>query len=133
MNNLSWLLYLADVTGSVSTVLSIAATVSGAACIVLFIWSAVLAGSSPTIWSWDDKETKIAAHKAATANCKKYGFVTLRVAIPAALVASLIPSQNTVYAIAASQTSEQVLKSQTAQKAVQALNHWLDKQISDSK
>lgn len=48
-----------------------------------------------------------------------------------AVAASIIvvtPSAITVYAIAASETAEQVLQSPSVNKAVNALNRWLDKQ-----
>jgi hypothetical protein len=43
---------------------------------------------------------------------------------------SLIPSKNTVYAIAASQMGEKALKTPLVNKAEQALEAWMDKQIA---
>lgn len=55
-------------------------------------------------------------------------------AIIAAAVCSVVfvfvPQKNTVYAIAASEVGEEVLKSETADKAMTALNAWLDRQIA---
>lgn len=45
---------------------------------------------------------------------------------------TLIPSQETVYAIAASQMGEQALKTPLASKAGQALEAWLDRQMATS-
>jgi hypothetical protein len=42
----------------------------------------------------------------------------------------VVPSATTFYAIAASEVGETILKSETAGKAVQALNSWLDRQIA---
>lgn len=41
-----------------------------------------------------------------------------------------MPSKDTVYAIAASEMGESVLKSETGSLATQALNAWLKKQIT---
>lgn len=40
------------------------------------------------------------------------------------------PSKNTMYAIAASEIGEDVIKSQTASKAFRAFDAWLDKQLA---
>jgi hypothetical protein len=48
-------------------------------------------------------------------------------------IAILTPSQNTIYAIAASEMGEKFLESQIATKAEKALDAWLDKQIGDEK
>lgn len=44
--------------------------------------------------------------------------------------AALCPSQDTVYAIAASQTTEQVINSPLGAKAAKAVEAWLDRQIA---
>jgi predicted permease len=45
------------------------------------------------------------------------------------VIGGALPSQETVYAIAASELGETALKSETGNKAVEALNAWLDRQI----
>lgn len=45
-------------------------------------------------------------------------------------LASLCPSSDTVYAVAASQVGEQALKTPLAAKAGKAIDAWLDRQIS---
>ena len=51
-----------------------------------------------------------------------------------AILGSVIPSSGTIYAIAASEYGEKIAKTETADKAVKALNAWLDRQIkSDGK
>ena len=51
-------------------------------------------------------------------------------AIALVVVSLAVPSKDTVYAIAASEVGEEIVKSETAGKAVKALNAWLDKQIA---
>jgi hypothetical protein len=48
----------------------------------------------------------------------------------AVMLSTLIPSQNTVYAIAASEMGEKALTSATGGKAAKALDAWLDRQIA---
>lgn len=129
MNSLSWMIYLAGVTGSMSTVLTLGALATGGAsgaCAI--IWAST--GETPTIWSWEDKETKVKAHAAYRA--KIAGFIKPLICACGvfAAIAAIIPSSGTIYAIAASETGEDVLKSDTGGKAVKALNAWLDKQIA---
>ena len=47
------------------------------------------------------------------------------------LIAAFCPSSETMYAIAASQSGEQVLKTPLANKAEKALEVWLDKQAAN--
>lgn len=43
----------------------------------------------------------------------------------------LVPPQETFYAIAASEMGEEIVKSETAGKAMKALDAWLDRQIEE--
>lgn len=132
MNNLSWLLYAADVAGSVSGVLSFTAfgaMVAGVGSGIGYLAT----GSSPHIWSWDDKATKVADHKAMRDALKKIPKRAVIVFALSATLASIIPGKETIYAIAASEMGENVLNSQTGDKAVKALNAWLDRQITEQK
>lgn len=132
MNDLSWLIYAADVAGSVSGVLSVTAFGSVVAGIGSGIGYLVM-GESPHVWSWDDAEAKVASHNATRTVLKKILKRAPIVFFAAALTASVIPGKDTIYAIAASEVGENVLNSQTGDKAVKALNAWLDKKIAEAK
>lgn len=105
MNNLSWLLYWAGVSGSISTAI---VTVSVFAGIGFIFWQMSYAmddcDTAPG-WRW-------------------------WLPIAGLFIASFLPSQSTLYAIAASEMGEKVLKTDTATKAEKALNAWLDRQIA---
>lgn len=133
MNTLSWLLYLADVAGTAKAVgggvIFVSAAVSGAAYLtrsfnrdVLKIYSDCLT----TEWGKREHDKAISIIDGASR--------VFRPAMIAAAIASLVvvfvPSANTIYAIAASEMGEEVLKSETASKATKALNAWLDQQIA---
>lgn len=121
MNNLSWLLYAADVTGGVNNVLSTASfgtAIGGTATIV----GRAIRNDFDNIRRAEKAPLWKGGWKASS------GFY--KVAFACALAASIIPSKTTIYAIAASEMGENVLKSQTGNKAVKALNAWLDKQIA---
>lgn len=53
-----------------------------------------------------------------------------KLGIIAALVIIPVPSKDTIYAIAASEMGERALASPTGDRAVKALNAWLDRQIA---
>ena len=105
MNSLSWMLYLADAGGS------LAAT---------FLFVGVVMSLLAALWLYgrvvEDAETFPPK-------------ILYLGAVSVFLLAALIPSRDTVYAIAASEMGEEALKSKTATKAMQALDKWLDKQI----
>jgi ABC-type Co2+ transport system permease subunit len=115
MNQLSWLLYLADVSDSSEGWLIF----FGGLATVVSLTSLLVLCNTPL----DEKGVRAAAGN------------TMLVSVPATLVcvllSVLLPSRDTVYAIAASELGEQVLTSETGQRAGRALNAWLDKQISN--
>ena len=122
MNSLSWMLYLADVTGSFSTVLSFSAIGGGLGGLV-----AVIAAAISTDLDNIGKAEKRPIFKTGW----KAGGGFFKFAIAVALVASVIPSKTTIYAIAASEVGEDLAKTETATKAVKALDAWLDRQIAE--
>src|SRR5688572_4893291 len=122
MNNLSWMIYFAGVcdstafaTGFLSCMLFIA---------VIGLTVAYIVGKSDP----DDSECQ---------SVGRVGKAGLKIAMPVwivcVLLSWLLPSKETVYAIAASEMGEEVIKTPEAAKARQALNAWLDKQIGDVK
>lgn len=120
MNSLSWLLYWADVCGAIGGSVGFFAVLLSFLLIFLIISHCVLRACAAQGYP--------AAQSAlvATGTGLKIG-VPLVAAL--GLVAIFVPSRETIYAIAASEMGEEVLKAPEASKARQALNAWLDKQI----
>lgn len=118
MNQLSWLLYAADV----------ASGLGGLAAFIAFLGCVALCASILF---------KIVCHADADFRnsfgtlCDRATWWSAGVFTVSVLVAVFTPSKDTLYAIAASEVGEQIVESPTANKAVQALNHWLDEQIED--
>lgn len=108
MNSLSWLLYLADVASGLKAVLIVVMVIS---LTIVFFWFFTTEESQ--------KNSKTAA---------KF----MIGALVAAVIAAFLPSRETVYAIAASEMGEELLKTPTAAKATKALDAWLDKQITEN-
>jgi len=121
MNNLSWMIYLADVAGSVSTVATLVAVGAGIGGAV-----AVVAIAAKTDFDNIGERNK----RPCLSTGWKAGKGFFPVAIAAALVASFIPGRNTIYAIAAAEMGEDLINTPTAGKAVKALDAWLDRQIA---
>lgn len=119
MNALSWLLYIGNVAGNIGTICGIT---SGLLFLLSFIlWILYLTKAEPSYSS----ETIIKRSRAPIA--------ATFVAFMLGCFACLAPSQTTVYAMAASELGERVIKTPVAGKAEQALEAWLDKQIASSK
>lgn len=116
MNSLSWFIYLAglfDSLNHVTTFLSITSLLAlGVLVFVALPMSDCNAGESAwAIW-------------------KKIGKCLLPICIISGTINTVLPTKETMYAIAASEMGEKVMHTQTFNKATQALNAWLDKQIS---
>lgn len=111
MNSLSWFLYFADVVTSVSTFLGF---------IVIF-WMMALAGHSLfTVINNDIHRDE----KNPYIRKRWFAFVILL-----GVVVQLIPSKNTMYAIAASELGQSAMESKLGTKAMQAIEAWIDSQI----
>lgn len=124
MNSLSWLLYFAGVSGSISTFFGFVAAISGLlGVIMLFV-------------SWADKTGGYSEiSESASTFSRKYWLRFLITCMFFGTMCNLLPSKETVYAIAASEMGERVLTDprvqQTTNKAFQALDRWLDEQIKE--
>lgn len=134
MNELSWLIYLADVAGGakgLSTGLAIACGVG----VVMFTFVGIIAADKE---NFERKYRNGPAHEPEkeemSRRVKTKSFGAIRPLIITCIVASIasvfIPTQSTIYAIAASEMGERVIQSETGDKAIQALNAWLDRQIA---
>jgi len=115
VNKLSLFIYLADVLRNICGIFVVSGIIGSSFCGVLLLASVLS----------DDDEDKTTAKSLL----KKYTWIP----VFSFLVASLIPSQSTMYAIAASEMGEQVLTSSTMTKAQKAVDMWLDKQIENNK
>ena len=115
MNSLSWMIYLAEVCGSFSAILSLVGAIGLLAVGVVFLFSLIA-----SIGGEEDDSIRL----------RSFGFAGLKWAIPALLIAAVLPSKEAVFAIVASEAGERALQSPAGDKAIKA---WLDKQITPSK
>lgn len=118
MNELSWLIYFADVAPSFSSAL---AWTGSLLCLTFFALH---------LFSYDEtafkKEEDQLSFRRSTRIWPMFGLMWfMSFAVPS--------NSNTYYAIAASETGEQALKSPIAQKTFKALENWLDKQLKEEK
>lgn len=110
MNNLSILLYLADVLDDVGTALIVMGVFGTVAGVVLWLLSLAKDPDFDVIRPYRH---------------------TIFYALAAVLASCLFPSKDTMYAIAASEMGEEVLNSGVGTRATKALEAWLDKQIDE--
>ena len=108
MNTLTWFIYWADVLPSLAKGLTI-----------LFLCSFIIS-------------VFINAYHLIERKCKKYIWMSFLCAFML-LLSSFIPSQNTLYAIAASEMGEDVYKSEQGQKIVKQLSDWVESQLKVNK
>jgi hypothetical protein len=132
VNALSQLIYAADVANGASGLLSFVSGMSFISAGISFI-AAVVMGPEPDCYSWEDKEAKRAWRTELRGKLSGAVKPLLVSFVVCALIATVIPSKDTIYAIAASEMGERALQTPTADKAVQALNAWLDRQIAPAK
>ncbi len=135
MNALSWTIYAADVAGTVNAI-GFIATISP---IPLAVTAFVITDAERSAW-----DAQARSHRAYPSLYKapdgprpaldhpyrKYTKPLFTAAAVSAIIAAIVPSPQTLYAIAASEVGEEVVKSATATKALKALDAWLDAQIA---
>ena len=105
MNSLSWFLYFADAIASFSVMLLFVS-------IVLLLFLSIYAIS------------RLVDHK----DSSYFKWIALPVFM--LFLFTLIPSKNTMYAIAASELGEEVVKSEIGKKSLKAIEQWIDSQIN---
>ena len=147
MNGLSWLIYLADVAGSIKAVSVFvilgAVIVAVGRCVAevngfgktnnhradVDVWDAVMADhvKYPSLYKKPASDRPVEIEGRSLWSLTKPSFIAMLVGL---VLVSFVPASATIYAIAASEVGEEVLNSETGGKAVQALNSWLDKQIA---
>ena len=121
MNNLSWLLYWADVLPRFALVVATTCAflaMFGAAMSVLYF----TAGFG--CWSNDEQDY--------TARFRHFPVISL-LALVIGLSSSLVPSKNTFYLIAESEATGQVLKTPEVTKVRAVINKWLEDAAAPSK
>ncbi len=121
VNNLSWMLYLADVAGSLDNLFGVGKLLLLIAAILTIIIT-IFAGDV----SFDDDDEGKMFRRIVGRNL----VWVVSLALFFSVAAALVPNRETVYAIAASEVGEDVINSPTGSKAVKALEAWLDRQIS---
>lgn len=135
MNSLSWLIYAADVSQSIDVV-TILGSVGAGALVGASLYTDT---SERRAWDHQLNENRRYPSLYAKPEGERPGttqpLAGLRrnalIAIAAMVSVNIVfPSAPTLYAIAASEVGEQVIKSPTATKAVKALDAWLDQQIA---
>lgn len=108
MNNLSWLIYVADMVGNLSGLLT--------GIIVMAVALTIIMGCI-AVDSYDEEYKKSYGKKA-------YKF--LKLALLCGVLSVVVPSKNTLYLIAASEMGEQVIQTETAKKVELYLNKLLE-------
>ena len=121
MNNLSILLYLADVAGNIGWIFNMLVAISIFSVLVTLHYKLV-AGGAMAEGTPSEKDWKI---------WRRWLISSIGLFFSASLASALTPSKETVYAIAASETGEEVLNSGVETRATKALEAWLDKQIEE--
>jgi hypothetical protein len=105
MNSLSWFLYFADVVTNFGITIVILTLLFGSGFFIFSVFQYV-----------DKSDSKFF----------KWNLLTVFLL----LFASIIPSKNTMYAIAASEIGEEVAKSDIGKKSLKAIEQWIDAQIN---
>lgn len=120
MNSVSWFLYFTDVVGNLGILLTgVTVTSICGAVVAAFIFGFCIIEE-------EDTKTPLKALKWSVA-----------ILAISSLSNVLLPSKNTLYAIAASQVGEQVIKNEAVQgianDATKALQQWIKKQLTEEK
>jgi len=120
MNNLSWLLYWADVLPSLATticVISILGTIiSGYFTLIYF---------TAGFGDWTHDQQYLARFRFSPHLAGLFLFL--------AVFSNIVPSKDTFYLIASSEAGEQALKTPEVTKVRQVINKWLDEQVKSRK
>lgn len=118
MNSLSWLIYLAGVLGNLQTMLIMLAAFIVVSVVISIIAMNIDHENEDDEWLFPSQRWFI-------------------IAIMSALAASILPSKDTMYAIAASEVGGKIAQTEMAQEtandAMLALRAWLKKQQEPTK
>lgn len=121
MNSLSWLIYFGTFSSSAGAFMAFLAFVGAVLAIIGFVFTVI----------WTDSTRKEQQEKYTAFNQRGSGLISrgLAMLIVCGTVSVILPDRNTVYAIAASQVGEQIVKTEIASDATKALHSWIKKQI----
>jgi hypothetical protein len=117
MNNLSWFLYVADVFPNVAFIVTF---VSISVLLLLTVWVSISSGMNLDIKDKDEHFGKPS----------QYNFIWAFVLL---LLASLIPSQETIYLIAGSEAGEYVAETEAGQAILNDVQEIIQIQLSNLK
>lgn len=142
MNNLSWLLYLAGVLGNFAGLaIWLGVGIAIASGISFGCWIAFDGDSKKQYDCYYDKSETSEKYKRFVLDRdhdRKVAKGFFRTAVTGSVIfpllwvfAAAVPPKETIYAIAASEMGEELMKTPTATKAVKALDAWLDKQLAE--
>ena len=120
MNQLSQLLYWADVAPNVATSLAV---LFGFLCFFSFIVSGILTGFwvSARSEKYSEEEVK------PITTLMKWTWPIFAISLICGQLMNFVPSKETIYAIAASEVAEDVIKTPEGQRARNILNKAMDK------
>lgn len=127
MNQLSWLIYLADVSGSAGGWLTAVSTVAGAATIITLCLCCI-SSADASDEEYGDAEDEVKTIWSTGWRVMNWSMPLFFICL---LLSILTPSRGTIMAIAASEVGEEVLNSPTAAKATRALEAWIEAQLPD--
>lgn len=117
MNSVSWFIYIAQVSENMGRLLIFLGIIGTATSLLFFIVPRAI----KFIEAGDD------------ISVKPFKASVFALGVVALLLGNLMPERNTMYAIAASQVGEQIVKTEIASDATKALHQWIKKQIEPQK
>lgn len=126
MNTLSWFLYLADALHNVKVVLILA--------IVAYVFltiGIIIIKSMGIDFTYDSTEKKMKIDSLKEFINSYVGIKQSIAIIFVALMAASIPSQRTIYLIAASEFGQNVVESKVGEDLYQKINRYLEIQLGD--
>lgn len=136
MNNLSWLLYAADVADSLKELNVVAWTLFVLSLPSILLGVIVHSITEGGGGGWEDSRKEQQHEEFWETKRKlfwKVGWRALAASVLMASVLAAVPSRNTIYAIAISEGGERIVNSEAVQgaanDAMRALNAWIKKQI----
>lgn len=126
MNNISWLVYAAEVLPSLSDWLVNISLAAGLAVAAFFLFSMVV-GVEESYHSEETKASKAEVRSSAWASLRKF----IPWVVAGCLLSVFIPSKTTIYMIAASEIGETVVTSPEAQEMLGDLKSIIKKRLKD--
>lgn len=125
MNDLSLLLYFAEVLNNVGIAITVLSLVGGIAAVGVMIPSAVTMQGNRKYNTQDHLDDDYSSARAWFQRSSRWSIV----ALCAFVLAMFLPSKQTVYLIAASEVGEETIQTPEFKKVRQLLNEYLDEQL----